>query len=124
MMKLITDLKNLSKKKKLAIGVVSVVLLIWVINQSSVWFGGGGVLPISEVTCEMLSDNWDGEKLENSFGAENEIFKISDPVEVSRDEKELVCRGKGKTERGDLDFLFNLTEDSDGDRWHQIEVID
>ena len=80
-------------------------------------------MPISEVTCEMLSDNWDGEKLENSFGAENEIFKISDPVEVSRDEKELVCRGKGKTERGDLDFLFNLTEDSDGDQWQHIEVI-
>jgi hypothetical protein len=54
MMKLITNLKNLSTKKKLAIGVVSVVLLIWVVNQSSVWFGWGGDLPTTSSTTSTL----------------------------------------------------------------------
>jgi hypothetical protein len=83
----------------------------------------GGVGPISEVDCKSFANDFEGRTLKNAFGAENEILKIRDPIEVSRSEKELVCRGKGVTEFGDMDLRITLSEDSDGEQWWAINVI-
>ena len=80
--------------------------------------------PISETDCQVLANQWKGESLTNMFGMETKTLKISKPVEVSRGEKRLVCRGEGMTSSGPQDFRMTFSEDSDGDRWHNIEAID
>jgi hypothetical protein len=113
-----TDTGVETEMKLVVVGLLSVVSFLILSACTTL-----ATVPISEIDCQSLADEWEGDSLRNMFGAENKILKIREPVVVSRNERELVCRGKGRTENGSMDFRMTLSEDSDGERWHEIKAI-
>jgi hypothetical protein len=125
MKELITDFKNFSTKKKLAIGVVSVVLLILVINQSSVLFGSDPPSSIAETKCKHLVKYWDGYKWDTDSGKEMKLTDFSETKELHRTSSLLVCVSRATNEGYRVRDYWDLQleENEEGKLLYSIERL-
>ena len=85
-------------------------------------FTGCESVPASEMDCDDIANEAEGEVLTNAFGAEFKILKIRNVSEVSRNDTKLVCEGDAMMSNGSDDTLIMTYEqDSDGDWWLKME---
>ena len=95
-----------------------VLLLVWLFTGCE-----SVSVPVSEKDCDDLASQAKGKVLTNNFGGENEILKVRNASEVSRNDTKLACEGDAMmSQGGDLTLIMTYELDSDGDGWFGIEL--
>ena len=67
--------------------------------------------------CESFGKHLVGGQFQNDFGRTWEILKIYRATEISRTETAVSCKGQARTTGGDIDVLYSVQIDEDGDFW-------
>ena len=118
MKELITDFKNLSAKKKLAIGVVSFVILILVLNM----FRSSFPSSIAEAECKHLVKYWE---IHTIGEQELKLTDFSETEEMHRTSSLLVCVSRATREvSGMRDYWdLRLEENEEGKLWYSIKPV-
>ena len=86
-------------------------------------FTGCVPVPASEMDCDDIANQAEGEVLTNNFGAEFKILKVRNVSQVSRNDTKLVCEGDAMMSLGDdSNLTMTYEQDSDGDWWLKMEM--
>jgi hypothetical protein len=114
--------------------------IIWVIIVAGLYFGYEEGLfddllseippsfsfrkSINEMSCEDVKNQVKGMKLQNNFGGSLEILKVRNAKEQLKTDKNITCVGDGMfSDASNKRLSMKITEDTDGDRFIGVEVL-
>ena len=95
------------------------LLILTAIVMASVACGVMNSQYVKRGTCESFGKEIVGSQLTNAFGAGSEILKIYRTTEISRTETTVSCKGQARTTSGDIDLLYSVEIDEDGEVWFE-----
>ena len=79
----------------------------------------------SSITCEHVKNQVKGMKLHSTFGVPLKILKVRNAIEQLKTDKNITCVGDGMfSDATNKRISMKITEDADGDRFIEVEVLD